>query len=301
MATLVSFHAHGRDRRPPGRWPRRRPSGTGWCSWSRRGGARRARARCAGRRRALSVRRTAETYESARLLGVDRAEFLGYVDSGMVGTPTSEVPWSFAQTPLDGLPPRGDPRRGAGRRHHDLRRQRRLRPPRPHPGAPGGSGPRTSSASSRSSNTINPDRADRGRRGDAGLAPEGIVGLFGPAGKPAEVITHRVDVSRLHGPQAVLDAGHRSQISETSFFLTMPDDMFGRAFGTEWYIADGPRRPGIARRRAVRTRPLMPATPGSSTHTGYTQQIASAQGRRATALLRRSGCAGSCSSRRRGG
>ena len=33
---------------------------------------------------------------------------------------------------------------------------------------------------------------------------------------------------------------HRSQISETDFFLTMPDDMFGRAFGTEWYIADGP-------------------------------------------------------------
>ena len=49
----------------------------------------------------LSVRRTAETYESARVLGVDRVEFLGYVDSGMVGTPTSEEPWSFAETPID--------------------------------------------------------------------------------------------------------------------------------------------------------------------------------------------------------
>ena len=53
----------------------------------------------------LPVRRTAETYESARVLGVDRVEFLGYVDSGMVGTPTSEVPWSFAQTPSTRPPP----------------------------------------------------------------------------------------------------------------------------------------------------------------------------------------------------
>ena len=35
-----------------------------------------------------------------------------------------------------------------------------------------------------------------------------------------------------------------SQISETSWFLSMPPDAFAGAFGTEWFIHRG-RRPGI--------------------------------------------------------
>ena len=75
--------------------------------------------------------------------------------------------------------------------------------------------------------------------------------LRGPAdfGKPAEVITHRVDVADFTASSGPRWQAHRSQISETAFFLTMPDDMFGRAFGTEWYIADGPAAPRVARRR----------------------------------------------------
>ena len=37
---------------------------------------------------------------------------------------------------------------------------------------------------------------------------------------------------------------HASQISEQSFWLTMPDDAFAYSFGTEWYIRDG-QGPGI--------------------------------------------------------
>ena len=37
---------------------------------------------------------------------------------------------------------------------------------------------------------------------------------------------------------------HASQISEQSFFLALPDEAFGYAFGTEWFIRDG-QGPGI--------------------------------------------------------
>lgn len=38
---------------------------------------------------------------------------------------------------------------------------------------------------------------------------------------------------------------HASQISESSFFLAMPDEVFGRAFGVEWFTERGrPARKG---------------------------------------------------------
>src|SRR3954452_21246673 len=44
---------------------------------------------------ALGDRRTIETHAAADLLGADRVEFLGYRDSGMVGTPTVDEPGTF--------------------------------------------------------------------------------------------------------------------------------------------------------------------------------------------------------------
>src|SRR5437868_3711540 len=43
----------------------------------------------------LWERRVKETAESARILGVARNEFLGYVDSGMMGTAENDLPNSF--------------------------------------------------------------------------------------------------------------------------------------------------------------------------------------------------------------
>ena len=153
MATLVSFHAHSDDESIA-------TAGT------------MAKAKALGHRVVLVVATRASTASpcpcwttaspcrsaapprptSRPVLGVDRAEFLGYVDSGMVGTPTSEVPWSFAQTPLDHGCPLAvilgeeqadvittyDDNGGYG--HPDHIQVHRV-----------GSGPRTSSASSRSS------------------------------------------------------------------------------------------------------------------------------------------------------
>ena len=49
----------------------------------------------------LWERRIVETLESARLLGVERVEFLGYVDSGMMGEPTNDFPYSFWQADVE--------------------------------------------------------------------------------------------------------------------------------------------------------------------------------------------------------
>src|SRR3954452_18163419 len=49
----------------------------------------------------LWQRRVAATEESARILGAQRVEFLGYVDSGMIGTPENEAPESFWQADVE--------------------------------------------------------------------------------------------------------------------------------------------------------------------------------------------------------
>src|SRR5438067_2044638 len=49
----------------------------------------------------LGERRQKELAEAAAILGVARVEFLGYRDSGMIGTPENEDPQCFWQTPVD--------------------------------------------------------------------------------------------------------------------------------------------------------------------------------------------------------
>src|SRR6478609_5148600 len=50
---------------------------------------------------ALADRRVVETQASADVLGVARVEFLGYVDSGMMGEPTNDVAECFWQADVD--------------------------------------------------------------------------------------------------------------------------------------------------------------------------------------------------------
>ena len=49
----------------------------------------------------LAERREAETRASAQIIGASRVEFLGYRDSGMVGTSTNDHPDAFCQADLD--------------------------------------------------------------------------------------------------------------------------------------------------------------------------------------------------------
>ena len=63
-------------------------------------------------------------------------------------------------------------------------------------------------------------------------------------GKPAALLTARVDVrDHLDAKRAGMRA-HVSQIPEDSWFLSLSDEWFARAFGTEWFIREG-QGPGI--------------------------------------------------------
>ena len=58
-------------------------------------------------------------------------------------------------------------------------------------------------------------------------------------GVPEERITTTVDVRPWLARKRASMAAHASQISETSFFLAMPPELFEGGFGQEWFIRCG--------------------------------------------------------------
>ena len=249
MTTLVSFHAHPDDE----------SIGTGGTL---------ARAAAAGHRvvlviatrgergeptpgvlaegEALWERRLAETFESARILGVQRVEFLGYVDSGMMGEPSNDSPYSFWTADVDHAADRlaailreedadvltiYDDHGGYGHPDHIQVHRVGLR------AAEIAGTPRVFQG------TMNRDQI---RRQIETFAPaeDGVdlserIGDLQSFGTPEDEITHAVDVSDLVGLKQQSMRAHRSQIADDSWFLTMDDETFTGAFGTEWFIETG--------------------------------------------------------------
>jgi LmbE family N-acetylglucosaminyl deacetylase len=64
-----------------------------------------------------------------------------------------------------------------------------------------------------------------------------------PFGLAADELTTAVDVSAFIAAKRAAIAAHRSQITDTSFFLQMPDETFTMAFGTEWFRRAGSAGP----------------------------------------------------------
>jgi LmbE family N-acetylglucosaminyl deacetylase len=58
-------------------------------------------------------------------------------------------------------------------------------------------------------------------------------------GVRASRITTAVDVTQFLDRKRRAMEVHASQIADTSFFLAMPEDVFARVWGTEWYIRVG--------------------------------------------------------------
>jgi LmbE family N-acetylglucosaminyl deacetylase len=197
----------------------------------------------------LWQRRVAETQAAADILGVQRVEFLGYRDSGMMGTAANETAGSFWTTPVDEAAGKlaallaeedaevltcYDDIGSYGHPDHIQVHRVGLR------AAELAGTPRVYQS------TINRDQIERGRKLFADQAgeieePEPDPELFG---KPESVITAAVDVSPYLEYKRRAMRAHASQISEESFFLAMPDEAFRYAFGTEWFIRDG-QGPGI--------------------------------------------------------
>jgi LmbE family N-acetylglucosaminyl deacetylase len=192
----------------------------------------------------LGERRTEETTRSAEILGAARVAFLGYVDSGMVDTPENDAPGSFWTAPLEEAAERlaailreehadvltvydsdgayGHPDHiqvhRVGVRAAELAGTRRV-----------------------FEATMNRDHLRRViemAKATGAIPADEVPDLSEEStfGRPESVITHRVDVQDLIPVKRASMAAHASQISETSFFLQMPEPAFAGSFGYEWFI-----------------------------------------------------------------
>jgi LmbE family N-acetylglucosaminyl deacetylase len=199
----------------------------------------------------LWERRVAETQASAEILGVQRVEFLGYTDSGMMGTPTNTAPGSFWTADVDEAAKKlatildseradvltcYDDNGGYG--HPDHIQVHRV----------GMHAAELAGTQRVFQSTINRDQVKRGRQILAALATEAEIETPDideeTFGTPESKLTAAVDVTAYLDYKRRAMRAHASQISEQSFFLAMPDDAFRYAFGTEWFIRDG-QGPGI--------------------------------------------------------
>jgi LmbE family N-acetylglucosaminyl deacetylase len=255
MATLVSFHAHPDDEAIACGGVMRKAAEQGHrvvLVVATRGELGEVPAGFLPDGEELWQRRVAETQASARILGVQRVEFLGYTDSGMMGTPANEAAGSFWTAPVDEAAEKlaailrheradaltcYDDNGGYGHPDHIQVHRVGLR-------AAGLAG-----TGRVYQNTMNTDHLLRGMSAFAEQAAAAGIELpdLGDGrdfGKPESVITTAVDVLPYIEHKRRAMRAHASQISEQSFFLAMPEEGFRYAFGTEWFIRDG-QGPGI--------------------------------------------------------
>ena len=104
MATLVTFHAHPDDESIAMGGVMAKASDEGHrvvLVVATRGEHGEVEAGFLGEGEPLWRRREQETVASAAILGAARVEFLGYVDSGMMGTPENDLPESFWQADVE--------------------------------------------------------------------------------------------------------------------------------------------------------------------------------------------------------
>jgi LmbE family N-acetylglucosaminyl deacetylase len=210
----------------------------------------------------LGLRRVHETFAAAELIGVDRVEFLGYVDSGMIGEPTNDEPYSFWSADVDQAAHRlaailreeaahgpvvltaYDHHGGYGHPDHIQVHRVGVRAADLAGGVPVFQSTMNRTAIMRMMQEAreNPDelsdqlreRLDEDVATDEAGEPE--------FGEPEENITHAIDVSGFVDVKHKCMRAHASQITDDSFFMQFPPERFAQAFGTEWYIELGRRR-----------------------------------------------------------
>lgn len=204
----------------------------------------------------LVDRRRAETMASAAALGVHRLAWLGYKDSGMTGWEQNHDPHSFFQAPLD----------EAAERLAEILREENAdvltvydwhgnygHPDHIKVHHVGHRAAELAEIERVFEATVNRDHILRimelAREAGAPISEEEFDPNVGtddgnPLGMSEAELTHAVDVSEfLHHKRESMRC-HRSQITDTSFFLEMPEEAFAAAFGTEWFIKKG-AEPGV--------------------------------------------------------
>jgi LmbE family N-acetylglucosaminyl deacetylase len=197
----------------------------------------------------LTARRAVEVAEAARILGVARHEFLGYLDSGMEGEATNSRPGCFAAADVEEAAGRlaaileeedaeavvtYDEHGGYGHPDHVQVHRVGVRA-----GALAGT-PRVYLATQ--------DRDFLGSLAQENSTsewapPVDMTAAMATMGEPGARISTEVDVSAWLDAKREAMRAHASQIAEDSFFLSMPDDVFARVWSREWYIQAHPPVP----------------------------------------------------------
>jgi LmbE family N-acetylglucosaminyl deacetylase len=196
----------------------------------------------------MSQRREQETQAAAEILGVDRVEFLGYVDSGMMGTPENDAHGSFWTADVEEAAQRVakildeehadvltvyDDHGNYGHPDHIQVHRVGVR-------AAELVGTRLVYEA-----TINRDHIRRLMEqqigtGNSDLDPEDLPDPDDSSfGSPESVITTVVDVRDFIDRKRAAMVAHASQIAESHFFLKMPPDTFREGFGYEFFIRRG--------------------------------------------------------------
>jgi len=208
----------------------------------------------------LALRRTAEVFRSAEVLGVDRVEFLGWMDSGMIGEATNDVPGTFWQADVEHAARRlavileeespdvltiYDENGGYG--HPDHIQVHRV----------GQRAAELVDVPVVAQGTMNRDRIQEAMAmaKDAGLdvpdaaitdeeqPPEGLTAEEGVTaavtfGKSEAELTHVVDTTSVITRKRASMLAHASQIGPDHFMAAMPDEIFAFVFGPEWFILE---------------------------------------------------------------
>ena len=207
----------------------------------------------------LVVRRREETMASAKVLGIHRVAWLGYQDSGMTGWEQNTLPGAFCNASLDEAAHRlaeilreenadvlttYDWHGGYGHPDHIMVHKVGHRAAELVPSVRVLEGTMNRDAIRRS---IEQARA-AGLLGDEdGFNPDGPADDGNPMGTPEAEINYRVDVREFALKKRDAMRCHASQLTDSSFFLQMPDEAFTQQFGLEWFIdpkSDAPLRDG---------------------------------------------------------
>ena len=200
----------------------------------------------------LGQRRSREQEAAAAVLGVSRLEFLGYVDSGMMGEATNDAADCFWQADIDEAASRlaailtdeaasvlvvYDDHGGYG--HPDHIQVHRV----------GVRAAELAGTAEVYEATIDRDRVIRMLRDNP--RAEGVPDITEDSdfGVGASEVTTRTEVGSYVTAKRQAMRCHRSQIPDDAFWLTMPDEQFQVAFSEEQYIHRG--APAGARESAL--------------------------------------------------
>jgi len=198
----------------------------------------------------LGERRSDELARAAAVLGVERQMFLGYHDSGMEGEDSNARDDCFATADRTEAAERlagilieessdvlvvYDEHGGYGHPDHIQVH---------HVGM--------AAAELAGTPVVYMATMDRGfmlelrkQAADMDLASEDDLEGADTMGEPSERITTEVDVTRWVETKRDAMRAHGSQISEESFFLSMPDELFTHVWGQEWFIRVRPEPVGL--------------------------------------------------------